>query len=221
MTLDCHSTSLTKAPSTTQTIKTEGHNEHDARKKARTAPWEDKNFLQKAEKALEPISSPSTREILVQKKDETWDLDHSLTLVVDDDGYEQEKGVVEVKSFLFLFLISSNLFFVKPSKFEPDIDMIDLTAQDDPIPAKVPISVLSKSSLKENKPAANVQPALHGKQTQKVKVEILSPHHLPTKDRHSRPSVSFALPVEPQRYPWRETSTFAPKQRTYLGVFKT
>lgn len=106
MTLDCQSTSSTKAQSTTQTIKTEGHNENDARKKARTAPWEDKTFLQKAEKALEPISSPPTREILVQKTDETWDLDHSLTLVVDDDGSEQEKEVVEVKSFLFLFPIS-------------------------------------------------------------------------------------------------------------------
>jgi hypothetical protein len=202
MTLDCHSASLTKAPNTTQTIKTEGLNEHDARKKARTAPWEDKNFLQKAEKALEPISSPPPREILVQKTDETWDLDNSLTLVVDDDGYEQEKEVVE-----------------KPST---DIDMIDLTAEDDPIPVKVPpIRVLSKSSLKENKPAANVQSALHGKQTQKVKVEILSPHHLPTKDRHSRPSVSFALPVEPQRYPWPETPTFSQKQRKFLGVFKS
>lgn len=99
--------------------------------------------------------------------------------------------------------------------------MIDLTAEDDPIPVNAPISVLSKSSLKENKPRTNAQPALHGKQTQKVKVEILSPHHLPTKDRHSRPSVSFALPVDPQRYPWPETSTFAQKQRPYLGVFKT
>jgi hypothetical protein len=113
MNLDCHSTSLTKAPNITQTIKTEGHNEHNARKKVQTAPWEDKNFLQKAEGALEPIPSPSTKEILVQKN-ETWDLDHSLTLVVDDDDYEQEIEVVEVKSFLFLFLISdmtTNLFF--------------------------------------------------------------------------------------------------------------
>jgi hypothetical protein len=95
--------------------------------------------------------------------------------------------------------------------------MIDLKAQDDPIPARIPINVFSKSSLKENKPMANVQPALH---TQ-VKVEISSPHHLPIKDRHNRPSVSFALPVESQRYEWPETSTFARKQKTYLGVFKT
>lgn len=110
---------------------------------------------------------------------------------------------------------------MKPSTFEPDIDMIDLTVQDDPIPARIPINVFSKSSLKENKPMANVQLALHEKQTQKVKVEISSLHHLPTKDRYNRPSVSFALPVELQRYPWPETSTFARKQRTYLGVFKT
>jgi hypothetical protein len=98
--------------------------------------------------------------------------------------------------------------------------MIDL-AQDDPIPARIPVNVFSKSSLKENKPVVNVQPALHGKQTQKVKVEISSPHHLPTKNRHNRPSVSFALPVEPQRYSWPETSTFTQKRRTYMGVFKT
>lgn len=107
MKLDCHSTSLIKAPGITQAIKTEGHNESNARKIAQTALWGDKNFLQKAEGALEPIRSPSTKEIMVQKKDETWDLDHSLTLVVDDD-YEQEKEVVEVKSFLFLFPISDN-----------------------------------------------------------------------------------------------------------------
>ena len=110
------------------------------------------------------------------------------------------------------------MFFMKPSTFEPDIDMIDLTAQNDPI---VPINFFSKSSLKENKPMANVQLALHEKETQKVKVEISSPHRLPTRERHNRPSVSFALPVEPQGYPWPETSTFARKQRKYLGVFKT
>lgn len=183
---------------------------------------ENKNFLQRAEGAFEPICSPSTKEILVQKKDGIWDLDHSLTLVVDDDDDEQEKEVVEVKSFLFLFLIPVCLiFFVKPSTFEPDIDTIDLAPQDDPIPARTPINVFSKSSLKENKPVANVQLALYEKQTQKAKVEISSPHHLPAKDRHNRPSVSFALPVESQRYLWPETSTFARKQETYLGVFKT
>lgn len=64
------------------------------------APWEDKNFLQKAEGALEPIPSPSTKEILAQSKGEIWDPDHSLTLVVDDDDYEQEKEV-EVNYFCF------------------------------------------------------------------------------------------------------------------------
>jgi hypothetical protein len=89
-------------------VKTEGHNENNERKKVQTAPCGDKNFLQKAEGDIEPIRSPSTKELLVQKKDDTWDLDHSLTLVVDDDDYEQEKEIVEVKSFLFLFLISDN-----------------------------------------------------------------------------------------------------------------
>jgi hypothetical protein len=107
---------------------------------------------------------------------------------------------------------------VEPSTFEPDIDMIDLSAPDDPIPARISVSVFSKSSLK---PVANVQPAQHEKQTQKVKVEISSPHHLPTKNRHNRPSVSFALPVESQRYQWPETSTFSQKQRAYSGVFTT
>ena len=105
------------------------------------------------------------------------------------------------------------------STFEPDIDMVDLTVQDDPMPARIPINVFSKSSLKENKPMANVQPFLHEMQTQKVKVEITSPHNLPTKDRHNRPSVSFALPVESQPYQWSEASTFARKRGTYLGVF--
>lgn len=74
-------------------VKTEGHNENTDRKKDQTVSWGDKNFFQMAS---EPIRSPSTKEILVQKKDDTWDLDQSLTLVVDDD-YEQEKEVVEVK----------------------------------------------------------------------------------------------------------------------------
>lgn len=98
MKLDCQPTSLTKAPSLTWGINTEGHNENNARKKAQTAPWEDKNFLLKTEGAFALNRSPSTKEILVQKKDETWDPDHSLTLVVDDDDYEQEKEVVEVKN---------------------------------------------------------------------------------------------------------------------------
>ena len=106
MKLDCHSTSLTKAPGITQAIKTEGHNENNARKKAQTALWGD-IFLQKAEEALES-RSPSTKKIMVQKKDETWEPDHSLTLVADKDDHEQEKEVVEVKSFLFLFMISDN-----------------------------------------------------------------------------------------------------------------
>jgi len=88
--------------------------------------------------------------------------------------------------------------------------MIDLT-QDSPIST----NVFSKSSLKEDKPMANVRPALSGKQTHKVKVEILSPPPLPTKDRHNdRPSVSFALPTQPQRHPRAETSTPARKQTT-------
>lgn len=106
MKLDCHSTNLTKAPGITQAIKTEGHNENNARKKAQTAPWGDKKILQKAEGALES-RSPSTKKILVQK-DETWEPDHSLTLVANNDDHEQEKEVIEVKSFLFLFLISDN-----------------------------------------------------------------------------------------------------------------
>jgi hypothetical protein len=109
MKLDCHSTSLTKAPGITQAIKTEGHNENNARKKAQTAPWGDRNFLQKAEEALES-RSPSTKKILVQKKDETWEPDHSLTLVADNDDHEQEKEVIEVKSFLFLIL-TTDFFF--------------------------------------------------------------------------------------------------------------
>lgn len=108
MELDCHLTSLTKAPSITQAIKTEVHNESNARKKAQTASREDKkNLLPKAEGVFEPIRSPSMKEMFVQKKDETWALDQSLTLVVDDDDYEQEK-VVEVKAFLSLFLISAS-----------------------------------------------------------------------------------------------------------------
>jgi hypothetical protein len=99
---DRHSTSLTKAPIIAQ-ITTQGHNENKATKKAQTAPLKDKNLLQKAEGALDPSRLPSTK---VQKKDETWDNDHSLTLVVDDDYYEQEKENAEVK--LFLFLISDN-----------------------------------------------------------------------------------------------------------------
>jgi hypothetical protein len=102
MKLNRPSTSLTKAPSITHAIKTEIHDENDEnidRKKAQTAPWGDKNLLQKAEGAFEPIRSPSKKEILIQKKDDTWDRDHSLTLVVDDDDYEQEKEVVEVMSF--------------------------------------------------------------------------------------------------------------------------
>ena len=87
------------------------------------------------------------------------------------------------------------------------------------MPARIPINAFLKSSLEENGTTANVQPFLHEKQTQKIKVEITSPHHLPTKDRHDRPSVSFALPIESQRYQYPKTSTFARKQRTYLGVF--
>lgn len=96
---DRHSMSLTKVPIIAQ-ITTQGHNENKTTKKAQTAPWEDKNLLQKAEGAS---CLPSTK---VQRKDETWDNDHSLTLVVDDDYYEQEKENVEVKPFLFL--ISDN-----------------------------------------------------------------------------------------------------------------
>ena len=74
-------------------VKTEGDNQNNDRKEAQTASWGDKNFLQKAEGVSEPIRSPSAKEILVPKKDDTWDLDRSLTLVVDDTDYEQEKEV--------------------------------------------------------------------------------------------------------------------------------
>lgn len=100
--------------------------------------------------------------------------------------------------------------------------MIDLTTEDDLIPARTPNNAFSKSNLKEDIPVASVQLAPIGKQTQKVKVEISSPHHLPTKDRDTHhPSVSFASPVESQRYQWTEASTPVQKQRTDLGVFKT
>jgi len=123
----------------------------------------------------------------------------------------RKKWFIPVPNFLTTYF-----FFVKRSTFVPDIVMIDLT-QDSPTPARIPTKVFPKSSLKEVKPVANVQPTLP---PQKVKVET-SPHPLPTKERHDRPSVSFALPIQPQRYPWTETSTPARKQRTDLGVFKT
>jgi hypothetical protein len=114
------------------------------------------------------------------------------------------------------------LFFVKPLTFEPDIVMIDLATQNNPIPVSTPINVFQKSSLEEDIPVANVQLALPETETQKVKVEISLPHHLPTKDRNiHRPSVSFASPVESQRYPWTETLTSARKQREKKGMFKT
>jgi hypothetical protein len=98
--------------------------------------------------------------------------------------------------------------------------MIDLT-QDNPMPARMPTKAFSKSSLKEDKPVANVQPALPRKQARNVKVELSLPHPLPTEDRRDyRPSVSFALPVELQRYPWTDTSTTARKKRTDLGKFE-
>ena len=113
MKLDCPSTSLTKPPSITHAIETESHDENNEnvdRKKAQTASLGDKNPLQKAEGTFEPIRSPITKEILIQKKDDTWNLDHSLTLVVDDDDYEQEKEVVEVKSSHFCpSYLTSNL----------------------------------------------------------------------------------------------------------------
>lgn len=99
--------------------------------------------------------------------------------------------------------------------------MIDLTTQENPMPARISSNVFPKSSLKEDKPVANAQPAPPGKQTQKVEVEISLPHRLPAKDRHNhRPSVSFALPLESKRYPWTETSTPTRKQGD-LGVLKT
>lgn len=105
---DCHSTTLTQAPIIAQTITTQGHNENNSRKKAQTVPWEDKNFQQKTDGALDlAIRLPSTKGIRVQKEDETWDHDHSLTLVVDDNDYTQDKEAVEVKS-LFPSLISDN-----------------------------------------------------------------------------------------------------------------
>jgi hypothetical protein len=94
---DRHPTSLTKAPIIPQ-ITTQGQNENKATEKAQAAPWKDKNLLQKAEGALDPSRLPSTK---VRKKIETWDNDHSLTLVVDDDYYEQEKENVEVNHFSF------------------------------------------------------------------------------------------------------------------------
>lgn len=96
---DRHSTSLAKTPSVTQAIETQGDKENNARKKSQTVPWD---FLQKAEGVLDPIRLPSTstsKETLIQE-DETSDHDQSLTLLVDDDDYKQEKEVVEVKSFL-------------------------------------------------------------------------------------------------------------------------
>ena len=98
--------------------------------------------------------------------------------------------------------------------------MIDLT-QDSPRPARAPNKFFSKSSLKEDKPVANNQPVLPGKQTHKVKFEVLSPPTLPTRAQYDRPSVSFALPVQPQRYPRTETSRSARNQRTDFGMFKT
>ncbi|KAF8803558.1 hypothetical protein BYT27DRAFT_7214560 [Phlegmacium glaucopus] len=195
---DRHPTILKKPPSITQAITTtkQGNDESYARKEAQTTPREDKSLLQEAEGALDPIHLPSTKETLIQR-DEISDHDYSLTLLVDGDDYKREE-------------------VVEPSTFVPDIVMIDLT-QDSPIPPSIPNKVFSKSSLKEVKPMANVQPVLPGRQTQKVKVEILSPHPLPMKHRHDdRPSVSFALPIVPQQYPWRETSTPARKQRTNL-----
>jgi hypothetical protein len=99
---DRHSTSLKKTRITTEAITTQGHNENNARRKAQTAPWEDKNFLQKAEGALDSVHLLSVKGVLVQEKDEIWNHDHSLTLVVDNDDHEQEKEVAEVKPFLFL-----------------------------------------------------------------------------------------------------------------------
>jgi hypothetical protein len=95
--------------------------------------------------------------------------------------------------------------------------MIDLTMEDDVIPART-FNASSKSNLKEDIPVANVQLAPTGKETQEVKVEISSPHHLPTKDRDTHhPSVRFASPVESQT----ERPTPVRNQRTDLGVFKT
>ena len=110
---DRESTTSAKAPTFTQAIATQGHNESKARKHVQMALWEDKNFLQKAEGFLEPVRLPSTKEGVIQK-DETSDHDHSITLLVDDDDYKQEKEVVEVKSFLFLFSISDNFFLRSP-----------------------------------------------------------------------------------------------------------
>lgn len=93
---DRHSTSLGRTPSVTQAIETQGDKENNARKKSQTVPWD---FLQKAEGVLDPTRLPSTS-TSKETLNETSDHDQSLTLLVDDDDYKQEKEVVEVKSFL-------------------------------------------------------------------------------------------------------------------------
>lgn len=86
----------------------------------------------------------------------------------------------------------------------------------------MPTKIFGRSALGEDVPMANVQPALPRRQNQKVEVEaLLSQSPLPTKDRRNhRSSVSFALPIESQRYSWTETWTPARKQRASLSVFK-
>lgn len=93
MKLESYSTSSAKSPITTQ-----GHHEHNARKKIEMAPWEDENFLQKAEGALDSIRLPSAKEILVQK-DETWDHDQTVTLLVDDEDSKEEEELVKLFPF--------------------------------------------------------------------------------------------------------------------------
>ena len=51
-----------------------------------------------------------TKMMLIHK-DETWDNDHSLTLLVDDDDDKGEKEAVEVNHSVANFL-TSNCFFL-------------------------------------------------------------------------------------------------------------
>lgn len=99
---DNHSTTLGRAPSIPQAVTSPSHSENNARlKKAQTAPWEEDQNLQSIQGVLDPIRLLSTKEMFIHR-DETWDNDHSFTLLVDDDDHKREKESVEVKSFLLL-----------------------------------------------------------------------------------------------------------------------
>ena len=94
---DNHSMSLGRASSIPQAIMPPSHSENNARlKEAQTAPGEEDKNVQNIQEALDPNRLLSTKDMLIHK-DETWDNDHSLTLLVDDKG---EKEAIEVKPFL-------------------------------------------------------------------------------------------------------------------------